>query len=87
MGQVVLQSTLLPAGDLVVVDGLLELREVVQPLLTALGAEHLLIAACIEHGGEDFRNGPLRIVRGEALDEGEELLGLGALEEAVPHGP
>ena len=49
-GQIVLQGDLLPAGGLVLVYRLLQLRQVVQPLLAALGAEHLLIAALVEDG-------------------------------------
>ena len=49
-----LQHAFFPAGGLVFVHRLLQLRQIVKPFLTALGAEHLLVAAFIEEGGKQF---------------------------------
>ena len=46
--QIIFEHCLFAAGRLVFVDGLLELSQIVEPLLTALGAQHGLIAARIE---------------------------------------
>ena len=51
VGEVVLQGTFLSAAYLVFVNGLLQLRQVVQPLLAARGAQRRLIAAFVEYGG------------------------------------
>ena len=51
MGQIMFQGAFLAAGGLVLIDRLLQLRQVVQTFLTAFGAEHFLIAAVIEKGG------------------------------------
>ena len=48
--QIVFKRCLLAAGGLIFVNGLLQLSQIVQPLLTALGSEHLLITAVVEDG-------------------------------------
>jgi len=52
MGQVVLQGTFLAAGGLILIDRLLQLGQIVQPVLASLGAEHHLVAALVEYGGQ-----------------------------------
>lgn len=47
MDKVVLHRALLTAARLVFVDGLLELGQIIEPLLTALGAQRLFIAALV----------------------------------------
>ena len=69
VGQVVLQGTFLAAGGLILIDRLLQLGQIVQPLLAPLSAEHRLIAALIEHGGEHFGDRPPLAADGEPLDQ------------------
>ena len=83
MAEVVREGALLAARLLVFADGLLELREVVQPLLAALGAEIFLIAAAVQHLAEQLRDAPALAAGGELLDERDEPPGLGAAEELV----
>ena len=58
--KVILSRGLLSAGGLVLVGGLLKLRKVVQPLLRTFRAEHLLVAALVQRGGEQLRYRPVR---------------------------
>ena len=83
MGQIVLERGLLAAGDFVIPDGLLELGQIVEPFLTALGAQHLLVAALVQHGRQELRHGALPVFRGKALDQTDELSRLRALEALV----
>src|SRR5699024_9709232 len=81
MGEVMLQRALLPAGRLILIDRLLELREIVEPFLAALRAEHLLIAAVIEQRGQKLRDLlPVRS-RGIKFHKTDELPGLRPLED------
>ena len=65
IGQVVGQRHLLAAGGLIHIHRLFQLRQIVQPLLTALGAEHLLIAALIEDSRQHLRHGLALVLGGE----------------------
>ena len=47
----------LSAADLVVVDALLQFREVVQPVLAAFGAKHPFVAAAVHDRSQDLRYG------------------------------
>ena len=76
-----LQRDLLAAGRLVVVDGLLELGKVVQPLLAALRAQRCLIAAFVEDCGEHLGDRAIGIGRCETLNELHELVRFGALHD------
>ena len=69
MRQIILQRALLAAGGLILIDRLLELGQIVQPLLTALGAQHFLIAAAVQQRGEHLGDRPARIRGGELLDQ------------------
>ena len=71
VGKVGLDGALLAAGDLVVTDGLLQLRQVVKALLTALGAEHTLVAGVVEDGAEDLGYGAGGAGAGPVVDEGD----------------
>ena len=83
VGEVVRQRALLSARLLIFADGLLELREVVQTLLTALGAQMLFVAAAVEHLREQLRDAPFLAACGELLHQRDELPGLGAAEELL----
>lgn len=61
VGEVMLHRALLAAARLVFVDGLLELGQIVQPLLTALGAQRLFIPALVQNIREHLRDGPTLI--------------------------
>ena len=52
VGEIVLQGALLAAGGLILIDRLLQLGQIVQPVLASLGAEHHLVAALVEYGGQ-----------------------------------
>ena len=69
MGQVVLQGTFLAAGGLILIDRLLQLGQIVQPVLASLGAEHHLVAALVEYGGQHLRNWPPLAFGGKPLDQ------------------
>ena len=58
MRQVVLERHLLPARRLKLVDGLLQLSQVVEPLLAALSAQRALVAAFRQHGRQNLRHRP-----------------------------
>jgi len=49
MGEIMLQGSLLAAAGLIFIYRLLKLRQVIQPLLTALGAQQLLISALVQN--------------------------------------
>ena len=68
VGEVMLHRALLAAARLVFVDGLLELGQIVQPLLTALGAQRLFIPALVQNIREHLRDGPPLIRVRKALD-------------------
>ena len=72
MGQIVLECAFLAARRLIFIDGLLQLGQIVQPLLTALRAEHGLIAAFVQDGGQDLRDGPTGAVGRKGIDERDE---------------
>ena len=80
---VVLQRGLLPATGLVFVDGLLELRQVVEPLLAAFRAQHGLIAALVHQFRKQFGDGHGLGKFGESLDQIDKLRGFRALEDLV----
>ena len=71
--QIVLERTFLAAGRFIRVDRLLELRQIVEPDLSALRAEHGLIPALVEHGRQQLRDRHLVIDAGKALDQRDEL--------------
>ena len=81
MGEIGRGVRLLTAGDLKIVDGLLQLREVVQALLTALGAQRKLVAALVQKPGEQLGDGQRAGEGGEALDERDEAGGLCPAED------
>ncbi len=83
MRQIALQRPLLPAGDLEIVDRLLELRQVIEPLLASLGPQHPLVAGVVEDGGQQLRDGPRPALDGVGVDEGDELPGLRGLDELL----
>ena len=83
VGEVMLHRALLAAARLVFVDGLLELGQIVQPLLTALGAQRLFIPALVQNIREHLRDGPPLIRVRKALDQIDKLLCLRAAEHAV----
>ena len=83
VGEVMLHRALLAAARLVFVDGLLELGQIVQALLTALGAQRLFIPALVQNIREHLRDGPTLIRVRKALDQIDELLCLRAAEHAV----
>ena len=47
VGQIILQRNFFTAGGFIFVNGLLQFRQIVQPLLTALCAQHFLVAALV----------------------------------------
>ena len=81
--EIVLERALLAAGSLVFVDRLLELGEIVQPLLRALGAQHLLIAALVQDGGEQLRDRAAVGERGVVFDQRDVFARLRAAEDLL----
>jgi len=67
--QIMLERAFLAAGRLVGIDRLLEFGQIVQPHLAALRAEHGLIAAFVQNGGQQFGNRHLIINAGERFDQ------------------
>ena len=80
-----LQRDFLTARRFILVHGLLELGQVVQPLLAAFGAKRFLIAAGVENCRQDLRYRPALVLGGKGLDELCELAGLRPLKQAVVH--
>ena len=83
MGQIVLQGDLLPAGGLVLIYRLLQLRQIVQPFLAALGAEHLLVAALIEEGRKHLGHRSPPISGGKGLYQADKPSGACSFEKWV----
>ena len=83
VGQIIFKRTFLTAGVFVFIDRLLELGQIVQPLLAALGTQHLLIAALVQQRTEHLGNRLARIVRGKIPDQANELRRLGRAEQLV----
>ena len=71
--QIMLQRAFLAAGRLVGIDRLLQLGQIVQPHLAALRAEHGLVAALVQNGGQQLGNGHLIINAGERFDQRDEF--------------
>ena len=68
-----LERAFLAAGRLVGIDRLLEFGQIVQPHLAALRAEHGLVAALVQNGGQQLGNGHLIINAGERFDQRDEF--------------
>ena len=68
MREIVLGRGLFAAGSLIFVHGLLELGQIVQPVLAPLGPEHLLIAASVENIGKKLRDLSALPVQGEDIN-------------------
>ena len=77
------QRDFLAAGRFVVVNRLLQLGKVVQPFLTALGAQSRLVAAFVENRRKHLGHRTVCIGRREALDELYEPVRLGSLHDFV----
>ena len=67
MGQVMGQGNFFAAGSFVFINGLLQLRYIVETFLAAFRAQHFFIAAFIQNGGKDLGNGAVFISGGVAL--------------------
>lgn len=65
--KVALKRCFLTAGSLELIDRLLELGKVIQPVLRAFCAEHGFIAALVEHIAQKLGYGRFRAARAEAL--------------------
>ena len=73
----------LAAADLKIVDGLLQLRQIVQPILVALGPQRQLIAAGVQNAGEQLGDGEAAGGGCISLDQGDECRRLRAAEDLV----
>ena len=83
VGKVMLHCALLAAARLVFVDRLLELSQIVEPLLTALGAQRLFIAAFVQNVRKHLGNRAALIRVRKALDQVDKLSCLRAAEHTV----
>ena len=83
MGEVIREPRFLAAADLVLAHGLLELREVVEARLTALRAQHGLVAAPVEHFGQHLRDRRACTDLCEVIDELQERPRLCSLPDGV----
>ena len=76
VAQVMLQRTFLTAGSFVFINGLLQFRQIVQPLLTPFGAKHLLISAFVQDIRQHFRNRTPRLSCCKPFHQRHKLPGL-----------
>ena len=83
MGQVALQRDLLAAGRLKVVHRLLQLRQIVQPLLAALGPQRFFVSALVQRRRQNLGHRTLGVIRRKAVDQPDKLFRLRALENTV----
>ena len=83
MGQVVLQRSLFTAGCLILENRLLQFRQIVQPLLTALGPERLFIPALVQQGGKQLRNRRAGIVPVVPFHQIQKFPGLRSPEDRI----
>ena len=86
MGQIVGQGNFFAAGSFVFINGLLQFRYIVETFLAAFRAQHFLIAAFVQNGGKDLRNGAVFISGGVALYQGYELAGFGSFKDGIIQG-
>ena len=81
--QVMREVGLLAAGCFIFIDGLLELRQVVEPFLAALRAQHLFVAAVVEDRRQQIRDLATRRMHGVAVDQIDKGSGLRSFEERI----
>ena len=81
--QVFPQGDLLPGARLVVEDALLQLREVVQPVLGPAEAQVFLVAALRQQAGEEIRQLHALPALPQAFDEAHVIRGPGAVEDGA----
>ena len=85
MLQIAAQRDLLPRLSGIVIDGLLQLGQIVEPILLAAQAEHRLIAALIQHLRDQIGQIHLRIDGAVPFDQAHILLGTALPEQRRFH--
>lgn len=82
MGQIVRQCQLFPAGGFIIINGLFQLRQIVQPFLAAFRAEYFFIAALVENGSQNIGNRPPLAGRGrKGIKQLQKTPGTGPAEQ------